>query len=223
MSSLQSIFFYLLLCTFHSESALTASLPQHPESIGDLAAKPTSSLDMVSPTNILESSGNASSSGNKLKVACNSRELGKNLKVQSCRNVFNFIAQNETQFSFAERDSGLQVDVTLPLRTMSGKTLAELPTSSIQCPRLACKYHPTRSNAQMAGDGLCFVQPFLQEGAIIGHASPSQIGSAALTMLQTCVIERGMGGIAYDIGEFSTLIQLRGLKPNLYSIWKPLE
>ena len=223
MSALQNMFFYLILCTFIANNVLTANLPQHPENIDDLVAKPNSSLDRVSPANTLTLSDNTTSSGNVLKIGCNSKKFGKNLKVQSCRNVFNFMGKDEKQFSFAQRNSGLQVDVPLPLRTLSGKTLAELPTSSIQCPQLACNNLSTRANAKMAGDGLCFVQPLLKEGAIIGHASSQQIGQAAYTMLQACVVERGMGGMAYNIGERSTLIQLRGLKSKFHTTWKPLK
>lgn len=45
------------------------------------------------------------------------------------------------------------------------------------------------------------MQPFLKEGATIGHASSTEIGQAAFTMLQACVVERGMGGMALNIGK----------------------
>lgn len=37
--------------------------------------------------------------------------------------------------------------------------------------------------------------------SIVGHASSSEVGQAAYTMLQTCVIERGMGGLAFNLGK----------------------
>ena len=65
--------------------------------------------------------------------------------------------------------------------------------------------HPSYSD--VVGDGLCFVQPVLQSGAISGQATSIEIGQAAYTMLQTCVIERGMGGMASNIGECSKIMQ----------------
>ena len=50
-------------------------------------------------------------------------------------------------------------------------------------------------------DGLCFIQPSVKQGAISGRASSTEISEAAYTMLQVCVVERGMGGIALKIGE----------------------
>ncbi len=47
----------------------------------------------------------------------------------------------------------------------------------------------------------------LKEGAISGKASSTEIGVAAFTMLQTCVVERGVGGMAFNIGEFSKVRQ----------------
>jgi len=45
------------------------------------------------------------------------------------------------------------------------------------------------------------VQPILEKGTTVGHASPSEVGQAAFTMLQACVVERGIGGEAYNIGK----------------------
>ena len=36
---------------------------------------------------------------------------------------------------------------------------------------------------------------------MVGHASPQEIARAAAQLLRTCVIERGMGGLAFLIGE----------------------
>ncbi|KAL9132616.1 MAG: hypothetical protein Q9175_006206, partial [Cornicularia normoerica] len=52
----------------------------------------------------------------------------------------------------------------------------------------------------LSNDGLCFVQPLLLRGAVTGHASSTQIAQAAYTLLQRCVVEKGVGGIAADIG-----------------------
>ena len=129
------MFFYLVLCALYSDSVFTASLPRHPESISDLAAKPISSLNLLSPANILASSSNISSSGNGLKIRCDSTKYGKNLKVQSCRNVFRYLNKVDTQFTFAMRDSGVPFDVPLPLRTLSSKALTARPYNA---PYLAC-------------------------------------------------------------------------------------
>lgn len=164
------MFFYLITWAFYSDLVLAASLPRPSESVDSLAAGPVSSLNLLSPANTLALSSNNSSPGNVLKIACDATKYGKNLKVNSCRNVFRFLRRDETRYTFAERDSGVPHDVPLPLRTLSS-------------------------------DGLCFVQPILKKDAISGYATSTEIGQAAFTMLQTCVIERGMGGMAFNIGE----------------------
>ena len=50
----------------------------------------------------------------------------------------------------------------------------------------------------------------LKEGAISGKASSTEIGAAGITMPQTCVVERGVGGMAVNIGEFSKVRQSYG-------------
>ena len=134
MSYVQTMSFCLILCILFSDSVFTASLPQHPENISDLAAKPISSTNLLSPTSILASSSNLSSSENLLKIGCDARTFGKNLKVQSCRNLFQWMHKDDRQFEFAQRDSGLPADVSLPLRTLSSKTLAERSTFRYNAP-----------------------------------------------------------------------------------------
>ena len=51
-----------------------------------------------------------------------------------------------------------------------------------------------------SSDGLCFVQPLLLHGAVTAHASSTQMAQAAYALFQRCVVERGVGGIAVDIG-----------------------
>ena len=67
-------------------------------------------------------------------------------------------------------------------------------------------------------DGLCFIQPILAQGVDIGHATATQVGTAAYTLLQTCVIERGMGGLALDIGESKPVRFRAGFSPGLWKI-----
>ena len=84
----------------------------------------------------------------------------------------------------------------------------------------ACKYGRSHTDASTTDDGLCFVQSVLKDGAISGRASASEVGHAAFTVLQTCVIERGMGGMAFDIGEWSKTQAITGLATQSP---KPLE
>lgn len=44
------------------------------------------------------------------------------------------------------------------------------------------------------------MQPLLLRGAMTGHASSTQLVRAAYTLFQKCVVEKGLGGIAADIG-----------------------
>lgn len=69
-----------------------------------------------------------------------------------------------------------------------------------------CERHTGRPNdlplpwRVLSNDGLCFVQPLLLRGAMTGHASSTQLVRAAYTLFQKCVVEKGLGGIAADIG-----------------------
>lgn len=112
--------------------------------------------------------------------------------------------KNETQFTFAERDSGVPNDIPLPVRTLSSKAPIDAPTAWIQSPAVwpANTIHLT--DASTTDDGLCFIQPVLKQGAVLGHASSTEIGEAGMTLLQTCVVQRGTGGMASDIGEQSS-------------------
>lgn len=44
------------------------------------------------------------------------------------------------------------------------------------------------------------MQPLLLRGAVTGHASSTQLAQAAYALYQRCVVEKGIGGIAVDIG-----------------------
>ncbi len=56
------------------------------------------------------------------------------------------------------------------------------------------------------------MQPLLLHGAASGHASSTQIGQAAYIVFQRCVVERGHGGIAADIGaSFSVFLLVENL------------
>ena len=57
----------------------------------------------------------------------------------------------------------------------------------------------------VSSDGLCFVQPLLRPGAETGRANSKQMGQAAYTLYQRCVVEKGLGGIAANIGAFISL------------------
>lgn len=105
--------------------------------------------------------------------------------MESCRKVFGFIAQDDTQTVFAERGSVQPHDLNLPFRATSN-------------------------------DALCFVQPILSEGAVTAHASPREVGNAAYTVFSECVVKRGMGGIAGNIGGDNKLdVTIASYKPNV--------
>lgn len=52
----------------------------------------------------------------------------------------------------------------------------------------------------MLGDGRCFIQPLLANGATSGHASADEVGQAAYNLYHHCVVKRGVGGIVTNIG-----------------------
>lgn len=44
------------------------------------------------------------------------------------------------------------------------------------------------------------MQPLLVSGAVTAQASSAELGAAAYTLFQACVVEQGVGGLATDIG-----------------------
>ena len=192
--------FFLIQWALYSNIVLATTLPQRSERIGNLDTGPISSSYLLPPT-ILAPSSNNTSSGNKLKIACDSTRYGKNLKVDSCRNIFRYLNKDDTQYTFAERDSGVPLDIPLPLRTFSSETPRRYFRFLGYNAPLVDLFRPSHSDASTTDDGLCFVQTILKKGALFGHASSTEIGQAAFTMLQVCVVERGMGGLAFNLGE----------------------
>ena len=49
------------------------------------------------------------------------------------------------------------------------------------------------------------MQPLLKPGSETARASSLQVGQAAYTLFQRCVVAKGLGGIAADIGVSSSL------------------
>lgn len=44
------------------------------------------------------------------------------------------------------------------------------------------------------------MQPLLADGAVTAQASSENVSAAAYTMFNTCVVEQGVGGVAFNIG-----------------------
>ena len=128
---------------FHPAS-LTASFPVRPPSMqllpipsfliyigGALSANvPSTIVANGSPTTIsLESAApllpsvSATPYNAGLRIQCSGNSYGRNLKVNSCRNVFNYLPQNDTQRTFLPREGGGPHSVPLPMRTYSSKSV----------------------------------------------------------------------------------------------------
>lgn len=97
--------------------ALCAILPQ-PRDADDLLQGPVTSPALTLFENSSAAAGNISH-GNVLKLKCDSVRYGRDLKVESCRKVFNFIGQDDTQTVFAERSTVHHHDLNLPFRASS--------------------------------------------------------------------------------------------------------
>ena len=67
-----------------------------------------------------------------------------------------------------------------------------------------------------SNDGRCFVQPALIRGMTTGLATSTEIGRAAYTIFQRCVVEKGLGGIADMIG--TSAVFYKFLKQVLFSL-----
>lgn len=110
--------------------ALGAILPQSLDTY-DLLHGPGISSAPLSIGNTSATTANTSS-GNILKLRCDPIRYGRNLHVGSCRKIFNFIAQDDTQTVFAERDTIQPHDLNLPFRVTSS-----------ECPSISSFLHLT--------------------------------------------------------------------------------
>lgn len=112
-------------------TTLCAVLPQ-PSDTCNLLQEPVISPALSNFENSSTASGNTSLD-NILKLRCDPIRYGRNLKVESCRKVFGFIAQDDTQTVFAERGSVQPHDLNLPFRATSSECLSisSLPGSTV--------------------------------------------------------------------------------------------
>ncbi|KAL6716108.1 hypothetical protein ACLMJK_005674 [Lecanora helva] len=68
----------------------------------------------------------------------------------------------------------------------------------------------------LSNDGVCFLQPVLAKDAVRGEATATEIFRAGAQILRTCIIERGMGGLAFDIGGDNNIqIIISNYNPNV--------
>lgn len=72
------------------------------------------------------------------------------------------------------------------------------------------------------------MQPLLLRGAVTGHASSTQMGQAAYIIFERCVLEKGVGGIAADIGAFefpfnSTVLRISSCRISKQCFWTWLK
>ena len=86
------------------------------------ASSAASGLSLPSTNSTLLGNGSLAPS-NILKIGCDSRRYGRDLKVKSCRDVFRYVKYENEQIIFSERDSGISHDVGLPLRTYSSMSV----------------------------------------------------------------------------------------------------
>lgn len=120
-SMLKTLLHTLLLC---AAATLSAHVPNLRQTDGSLLAGSSASSGLpLPPTNSTLLSNGTLSTTNILKIGCDSRRYGRDLKVRSCRDIFRYIKYGNEQLTFSERDSGISSDVGLPLRTYSSKSV----------------------------------------------------------------------------------------------------
>lgn len=113
--ALTSLFKVLIIPVF----ALCAILPQ-PLGTHDLLQGPVISPAYTFFDNSSAPTGNVSSD-NILKLRCDPVRYGRNLKVESCRRIFNFMSSDDTPTIFAERGSFQAHVANLPYRATSSE------------------------------------------------------------------------------------------------------
>ena len=99
--------------------AVSLTLPQLQDT-HNLSQPPTLSPSLLSVDNSSTIYSNTSL-GKVLKINCAPFPYGRNLKVASCRNVFDYIAKDDTPTIFAERGAVQPHDMSLPYRITSSE------------------------------------------------------------------------------------------------------
>ena len=97
--------------------ALSATVLQ--PSQGSIALADASAVQ-YQPLILANASSNGTASANDLSVSCD-YELGQNLRVTSCRNIFPLLRAGTQQYVFADRSSTIHWDIGLPFRVQSRK------------------------------------------------------------------------------------------------------
>ena len=123
----------------------------------------------------------------KLQIQCNAPLYGQNLKVSSCKKVFDLIVKDDKQITFTDRARKVPNDLHLPYRLQSSESRYSWVLRVFQ--------------ADWIDDGVCFVQLVLAPGTQSGRASSTEFGQAGFTTFRQCVTQWGYGGIASDIGK----------------------
>jgi len=206
---------------FFSSSAATASVLQpsrntinHDSRLFGIAEPTTGSTLPAPPINIPFNVGNdltipsnissmashnlETPTSNVISVRC---DPTKPINFLSCRGALGYSAVDDEQTTFAQRNTGIPLDIPLPFRITGGKWWPRHRTHRQLVP------FSKRSTLadDVADDGRCYIQPFLTGGATSGRASFTNVSRAASAIIQGCVIPRGVGGTAMNIGA-STLI-----------------
>ena len=104
--------------------ALCATLPRLLDT-NDLRQGSRLSQTLSYPETSSVTYGNASIGG-LLMLKRNPVRYGRGLKVESCRNVFNYMKVDNTDIVFADRSSAQPHDLDLPFSTTSSKCLSTL-------------------------------------------------------------------------------------------------
>ena len=108
----------LLAVSILPNLAVSITLPQLPDTYNK--SQPSTLSPLLSAENASTIYSNTSL-GKILKINCAPFPYGRNLKVASCRNVFDFIAKDDTQTVFAERGAVQPHDMNLPYRITSSE------------------------------------------------------------------------------------------------------
>ena len=97
-----------------------ASVDQSSQAGGRLSLLSSSITNLTSTLAPSSLPSNAPLSAKILKIACDSSRWGRNLKVNSCRNVFAYLQKDDEELIFSNRDSGVPHNIGLPFRALSG-------------------------------------------------------------------------------------------------------
>ncbi|KAL8896749.1 MAG: hypothetical protein Q9207_007553 [Kuettlingeria erythrocarpa] len=181
---------FLVILPLLLQGSIAAPSPGSPASVADGVIQLLSRQE-----NSNTAPGNATLpstiSAGRHQIVCSGERYRRDLQRASCLDAVRQIPLLDRDESFQTRERG-PYDALLPTRFISGTScFLTLPTP---------QQPASKTDLHFEADGLCIVEPVLEDAADKATASYQDISRAAYELLSKCVVRSSAGGIATDIG-----------------------